>query len=687
MDVYAMILQELREGGCEFIDVYAPYYIACAGAHLFNLKNKRDHVYYEHRRVVDTRMHLCMVAPPGMCLSPNTAILMEDGSTKLLKEVKVGDRLASIDGRMNIVRDKRCTYPLKALHIEPHDFRCTKLHRVLTSNGWKYARDLKVGDYLITGYTIDQLQLFGFWLAEGRFEGKWWQPMLSNTDKKLLQLIDDLLRKTFDVHLVPAGPPAEYRCSSIGRRQPFNHFARFIQRFRIYKRGRATQSSNKCIPPELFTLPKVGLLALYQGFMVGDVHRSKQHHMWGISSEQLHNNLTHLLDKLQVKYTDYGKTYDHPTCSLYQARVSQFDRYKLEHTIERNEVVCGQVRIAEIREVYASRPDPYIDLDTTAEHFIANNIVVHNSKTFWIDQFLRGEQAIFHNSGIEVGFEGSMTEAGFVGTIKFLDGEPLVTPGAAKIYQNALLGIEEFAQLTELMRTEYSKTLDTALLSALDTGYVYKRLAAGSISYQTNVTLITGVQPARYDLSAGLGRRFFFLLFIPTANDLRKLKLSRRKAKGLRYNPMRLETIRREIRNIKFKVDQIQEVEWKESVYKLLDDLDIPHYEESLYERLMIGYHIMRDRFDRTLTISANDPELRALVVRARNFRNLIKKGAEFAEVLSLLKDNKGSLPIDVLKDKLAIFGLDWRQSSELINEMCRLRLIRIKNGIVRRWY
>ena len=303
------------------------------------------------------------------------------------------------------------------------------------------------------------------------------------------------------------------------------------------------------------------------------------------------------------------------------------------------------------------------------------------SKTYWLEQFLRGEQAIFYNSGIDIGFEGTLTEAGFVGTVRFVDHEPITVPGAALIYSKAILGIEEFSGLTEIMKQQYARTLDVALLGALDSGYCYKRLAAGELKYQTNVTLQTGVQPARYDLTSGLGRRFFFLQFIPTMKDFQRLKIARRKAKGKRYNPIRTDRIRRGVRQLIQKLEQIDDITFDEVVFRLFDDLGMVHYEEPLFERLLIGYTVMKGRVGKTLKITL-DKESERLVIDGYNFRRQIRRGAEFAEVIALLVD--GPMSVVELKERLLLFGMDWDQATQLIYDMHRLHLIHTDGATVK---
>jgi len=304
------------------------------------------------------------------------------------------------------------------------------------------------------------------------------------------------------------------------------------------------------------------------------------------------------------------------------------------------------------------------------------------SKTFWITQYLRGPQAILLGSGIDIGMESNMTEAGFVGTIRFFDHEPVVVKGAASLYSNAIVGIEEFSALTISMQQQYGQQLDTALLGALDDGWVYKRLAAGEISYQTNITLFTGCQPARFDLSSGLGRRFFFVQFIPSKWDFKLLTAARRQAKGARYNPLRTERIRAALRQLKSQISEIEEVVFDESVYELFDKHNVIHYEEPLYERLLIGYHLMRGDFGKRLYISL-DSTARRLCEQEIAWRNQIRRGSEFSEVFLVLREHGGKMLLTELKDRLLQYGLDWSQSSQLIAELQRLKALRVRGEIV----
>ena len=306
-------------------------------------------------------------------------------------------------------------------------------------------------------------------------------------------------------------------------------------------------------------------------------------------------------------------------------------------------------------------------------------------KTFWIEMFCRGDQALLAGSGIDVVFEQSMTEAAFVGTQKFQNGEIITIPGLAEQHKYAIIGVEEFSAITNMFRTNYSSQLDVALLSSLDSGWVKKRLAPSGeapIEYKTYFTLFAGVQPARYDLSSGLGRRFLFLTFVPGKSDFQQMKLARRGARGQYYNLTRTQRIREGINRLRLKLNSVEEVAFDDSVDKTLDELDLMHFEEQLFERIVIGYNVMRGNFDKTLRLTVDD-ECKRLLQTAALYRKQVQRGAQYMVVLECLRDLGGSAELRDLYDRLVKYGMDWKESGSVLEEMFRLRMIRVVGGKV----
>ena len=128
------------------------------------------------------------------------------------------------------------------------------------------------------------------------------------------------------------------------------------------------------------------------------------------------------------------------------------------------------------------------------------------------------------NAGKVVRYMTTITEAGAVGT--YLEGR--VKPGMFYECRQGYLLVEEFSAILNMLRSTHSSTFQQILLTALDSGKVNKQLAAGSLNYETQLTLMAGIQPAVIDVEAGAGlwRRFAIELFIPTMKIIEDTKLA-----------------------------------------------------------------------------------------------------------------------------------------------------------------
>ena len=500
-NIYQLMIDELIERKCAYAYRFATYYICSVGCHLLNLYNKKEKILQRGSVVVDLRLHIILVAPPGFCIAADTLISTEYGY-RPAKDVQVGDRVYSGKGRLVMVTSKVLSY-----------------------------RD---GVKITTSH-----------------------PKLSLVCSK--------------EHLVKA------------RRQ-------------------------------------------------------------------------------KVK-TKWGKEEWIPAGEL-----ALTDKVVLELQQE-----------AKIAKIEAVGKQEMVDFEVSEdESLIANQIVVHNSKTYFLEQFLRGDAALLAQSKIPITMEGTMTGAGFVGTTKFEDGEQVRVPGLAEECSTAIAGIEEFSAVTNMFKVHYAGELDVSLLGALDSGWCYKRLAAGPIKYQTYITLQTGCQPARYDLSSGMARRFLFLEFIPNRSDFYTLRSAQRKARGIGANITRTQLIWKELEKLAtYGTKEIKEIWLDDKFYDLMDKWEVWHYDEILFERLLTGYNLMKGNVQKGILKVDVDKEAERLLFGEVGFRKAIKRGSIFNQVFTILHDANGILSELDLKEKLIDYGLDYTQSSEVINQMFHLRLIR----------
>ena len=305
------------------------------------------------------------------------------------------------------------------------------------------------------------------------------------------------------------------------------------------------------------------------------------------------------------------------------------------------------------------------------------------SKSLFIEQFLRGPQAILYDSGIDIGFESIMTEAGFVGTRRYESGTEINVVGAAYEYRKAIVGIEEFSALASMMRAQHSKSLDAAILTALDSGWLEKRLAAGRIRYQTFLSLWAATQPMRFDLTSGLARRFVFVVFLPKQQDRMLIRKARREGRGKVFNVDRTLAIRNGLKKLVNDVNYIRDIDYPESLYKLFDDYDIPHYEEALYERIAIGYEIMKRGVRRVLQVIL-DEELRRIIKQVINWRLKVKFGAQYAQILTILVDMGREVEYDKLLKEALYYGLEPREVEQLLTDLGKMKMISFQGRTVR---
>lgn len=313
-------------------------------------------------------------------------------------------------------------------------------------------------------------------------------------------------------------------------------------------------------------------------------------------------------------------------------------------------------------------------------------------KSFYGDTMCGNTYSIFGNTGVDIGIEASMTEAGLVGTVT-QEGTAVV--GAAGIYSKGIVFIDEFSAITNALQSQYNSQMDPQLLSILDSGKVSKRLSAGPLTYDTNMTLWTGVQPAKYDLSSGMGRRLCFMLFVPTAADNAELIRRQRLMRNIETNKGQLELLRTKINNWRSSIYNIQHVEFDSSVDRMHEKLGLFSFEVSHFNRIMLGYCLARDGGDTSVTIDAKDKNLIQLLERAKRWRDSIVMGVDYLQLMKTVRiqgDAKANADMGtisytcekkyLIKESLMV-GWNTQQVSEKLIEMNRFGLIKLSGSQV----
>lgn len=303
-------------------------------------------------------------------------------------------------------------------------------------------------------------------------------------------------------------------------------------------------------------------------------------------------------------------------------------------------------------------------------------------KSFYMGTMGGERFSIFRNCGIPIGFEQSMTEAAFVGTIRDIDGVGHPTLGAAADYKDGMLLIDEFSALTNAMKVQYNSQMDAQLLAALDHGHVVKRLGTGRIEYTTNLTLWAGVQPAKYDLSSGLGRRMCFLLFLPTKLDNIALMRTMHKTRNIRPDVREMDNLWGLIKNSVSNMECIETIDFGDSVLKLYEELNLFSYESSYFDRLLLGWHLATYGPEPHMMIEAQDKELLQLVNREKKWRDEIAAGVDHAQMMKIIKtcgssiDGKLQITKPDLIQECTMVGWNARQVADVLTELTRFGMI-----------
>jgi len=303
-------------------------------------------------------------------------------------------------------------------------------------------------------------------------------------------------------------------------------------------------------------------------------------------------------------------------------------------------------------------------------------------KSFYMGTMGGERFSIFRNCGIPIGFEQSMTEAAFVGTIRDIDGIGHPTLGAAADYKDGMLLIDEFSALTNAMKVQYNSQMDAQLLAALDHGHVVKRLGTGRIEYTTNMTLWAGVQPAKYDLSSGLGRRMCFLLFLPTKLDNVALMRTMHKTRNIRPDVREMDNLWGLIKNSVSNMECIETIDFGDSVLKLYEELNLFSYESSYFDRLLLGWHLATYGAEPHMMIEAQDKELLQLVNREKKWRDEIAAGVDHAQMMKIIKacgssiDGKLQISKPDLIQECTMVGWNARQVADVLTELTRFGMI-----------
>lgn len=310
-------------------------------------------------------------------------------------------------------------------------------------------------------------------------------------------------------------------------------------------------------------------------------------------------------------------------------------------------------------------------------------------KTYYLKNMGMEDFSIFKNTRITVGTEQSMSEAGFIGSIQVINGNTISTTGAADTYRDGVLLIDEFAAITNAFKSNYNNQMDSQFLAALDHGHVRKRLASGLIEYETALTLWAGVQPVKFDLESGLGRRFWYLLFLPTRSDNARLMRAMQDAENVRGDVNRMTKVWDIIDTWTTDFDRIERVEFSHDNADVMDTMGAFSYETNLLKVYSLGYYLATYGAEKKITVEMKDPGLLELLKTQISSRRQIVRGADIMQMRKMIIDSARVVDDTYvitkpsLIDSCIMIGWNAKQVVEKISEMQQSGMIKTKRNEV----
>jgi len=316
-------------------------------------------------------------------------------------------------------------------------------------------------------------------------------------------------------------------------------------------------------------------------------------------------------------------------------------------------------------------------------------------KTYWIENIGRKSFALLKGTTAKVAYKGSMTAAAFVGTVRFGTGNAVLeTQGVARRYSEHLIMIEEFHSTLKSMEGSHGEDLENHFLTAMDSGWVFRDLAPQEIAYQTHCTVMAASQFTRVKTSSGMLRRFMVTMFKPTKEDIIRMRASRRARRKSFLNIEKtleeVTRVRRVFNELKIQIGQIKGIAFEEDkIDAFFDEVAetkyLPHYDEDIYERFIIGLNIAMKRDIGEIPVITLTEGMKSYILQAIQWRQEALMGAELSLALSTINDfNKISqgdkMTTSQFRMSMINFGLSFEESAGILQRLKRFGVVKETN-------
>lgn len=223
----------------------------------------------------------------------------------------------------------------------------------------------------------------------------------------------------------------------------------------------------------------------------------------------------------------------------------------------------------------------------------------------------------------------------------------LKSKGIFNRFKLGILGADEFMRLKLLSENEVSTNEEVYLLSGLESDKATKDLALGEITEQDiGTTIWGGMRYATMRTTSGLLRRFTAHLFYPTPTIAHQFKLANRNASARSgISVACMDSMKAIMEETLDELKDINTIDYTQ-INKFLDTQNIPHFNETIYRRMAVGYSVATGTFPNIKL----DNALTSLIENEQWAREVIRNDPEKEAIYQVVKNEKRPLTLDELK-------------------------------------
>ncbi len=313
-----------------------------------------------------------------------------------------------------------------------------------------------------------------------------------------------------------------------------------------------------------------------------------------------------------------------------------------------------------------------------------------HGKSLFLRNMAHKHTGILKHGGIPFHNATTITEAGLIGTIKLeADGSSSPVAGDAYIYHNAIFVIEEFMAIMAGTRNGFNAQLEAQLLMVMESGEVNKRLAHGTLDYHTAMSLWVGIQPLKVSLEGGLGRRFCFILNIPSRDDKDRYMEAAISGDNINSDPNWLQRFYRKLELWNASLRMIKSMEFDKSFFDLLKDvIRCSGHEVDIYRRLALGYHLTKYGPSEHMVISV-DNTIKQIMVQQADWRTRIKQSPRVQQIIQILQSDgiQTEKGFGLSKSELIVYGTDLELTAQMVHDLVldavKLGYVKIRGNYV----